>query len=457
MTTIGSRPPLVRPRFAKWSLVVFILLLPFAIHAAWDYIAARRLKTAIDAIVAKGEPVGLLDVYPYQVLSSEAAESARYYSAAAALAAYDGARNSNLIYRQAQQVEAELSRGGLSDQALEVLRDIVADGSDALRLLDHATPLIFEGFLSATDFSYRSSQFQRLERLAAMRTALMIHEGTGDAAADSLYGETRLRRASEQASSSPTFEIARLAPRLPVHLSWVLSRTRPSTRALSKLAQALGALDRDDRTTRYLLHDRARMIDATFGSMLGTRYAGAPPRFRGGGRRQSVTLLIRPWVAGQLKQQLDIRARAIAVADKPWPERIDAIDAALPASEVGRASGLPRVTWTSAAAIARDTALLRCARMALAVARYRLDHAGALPQTTADLVPQYLQAPPIDPFSGQPLKVIPLPSGYAVYTVGTNRKDDGGRFDGTELADARNVWKRLDSAADFGLRISIRR
>jgi hypothetical protein len=109
----------------------------------------------------------------------------------------------------------------------------------------------------------------------------------------------------------------------------------------------------------------------------------------------------------------------------------------------------------SVSMIARNTALVRSARVAVAVERFRRDHAGAFPAGAADLVPQYLPSLPIDPFSGQPRRLVPKGSGYKVYSVGTNRVDDGGRFDGTELL-GRDAAKRLDSAEDFGIRIAHR-
>ncbi|HEX7010442.1 MAG TPA: hypothetical protein VF184_10695 [Phycisphaeraceae bacterium] len=66
--------------------------------------------------------------------------------------------------------------------------------------------------------------------------------------------------------------------------------------------------------------------------------------------------------------------------------------------------------------------LLLCTRTALAVERYRLDQ-GELPQNLADLVPQYLDAVPSDPFDGKPLRYLRLDAGYS---VGHDGVDDGG-------------------------------
>jgi len=71
------------------------------------------------------------------------------------------------------------------------------------------------------------------------------------------------------------------------------------------------------------------------------------------------------------------------------------------------------------------TATLRCCCASLAVERYRLAN-GALPDSLGDLVPKFLDAVPIDPFDGQPLRYRKLTKGYVVYSVGEDGKDDGG-------------------------------
>jgi hypothetical protein len=74
---------------------------------------------------------------------------------------------------------------------------------------------------------------------------------------------------------------------------------------------------------------------------------------------------------------------------------------------------------------ARQIALARCGRTAVAVERYRLAH-GRLPENLAELVPAQLETVPLDPFDGRPLRYKRLSPGYVVYSVGSDRVDDGG-------------------------------
>lgn len=72
---------------------------------------------------------------------------------------------------------------------------------------------------------------------------------------------------------------------------------------------------------------------------------------------------------------------------------------------------------------ARLHAEFRCARAALAAERYRLAH-GRLPESLDLLVPDYLEALPIDPFDGQPLKMAITSHGVTIYaaTYDENRR-----------------------------------
>jgi hypothetical protein len=88
----------------------------------------------------------------------------------------------------------------------------------------------------------------------------------------------------------------------------------------------------------------------------------------------------------------------------------------------------------------RGEMLIRCARAALAAERYRIDH-GRYPAALDDLVPDNLDAIPIDAFDdGRPLKYRVDDEGVTIYSVDINGTDDGGdlewRKDGTGQPDS---------------------
>lgn len=85
----------------------------------------------------------------------------------------------------------------------------------------------------------------------------------------------------------------------------------------------------------------------------------------------------------------------------------------------------PAVTKMLTKAVTIETEF-RCAATGIALERYRLAE-GHHPDTLQALVPRYLKAIPIDPFTGAPLKYIRKPDGSrVVYSVGTDLKDNEG-------------------------------
>ena len=64
--------------------------------------------------------------------------------------------------------------------------------------------------------------------------------------------------------------------------------------------------------------------------------------------------------------------------------------------------------------------------LAIAAASYRSGE-GKFPARAEDLVPKYLLQVPLDPFTGQPLKLKPTADGVVVYSVGPDGADDSGQ------------------------------
>jgi hypothetical protein len=85
---------------------------------------------------------------------------------------------------------------------------------------------------------------------------------------------------------------------------------------------------------------------------------------------------------------------------------------------------LPAITKMVQSTMER-VAAQRVVLATLAVERYRLKH-GKLPEKLSDLVPDLLEAVPVDPADGQPLRYRVLEKGFVVYSVGPDKQDDQG-------------------------------
>ena len=85
---------------------------------------------------------------------------------------------------------------------------------------------------------------------------------------------------------------------------------------------------------------------------------------------------------------------------------------------------------------------LRSALTAIAAERFRLDH-GRFPETLDELVPEYLDEVPIDPFDGKPIKMKETDLGIVIYTIGDDEVDNDGQV---EFGENRRPL-------DFGIRL----
>src|SRR5215218_5867608 len=65
-------------------------------------------------------------------------------------------------------------------------------------------------------------------------------------------------------------------------------------------------------------------------------------------------------------------------------------------------------------------------RLAVAAAAHKAKH-GRYPEKLAELVPEFLQEVPPDPYDGRPIRLRRVEGGLVLYSVGRDRKDDGGR------------------------------
>jgi hypothetical protein len=123
-----------------------------------------------------------------------------------------------------------------------------------------------------------------------------------------------------------------------------------------------------------------------------------------------------------LDQQEDLAAiqyrdRALAERACGWAGRL---------SSILDAAGL-RSTPNFVEPQHRTTVTTRLLQTDLAIRLFQHDNS-RLPQRLDDLVPNYLPAMPLDPYSQQPLIYKPTGDAFVLYSVGFDRTDNGGNF-----------------------------
>jgi hypothetical protein len=415
---------LIRPWFLGASTVLFILLIPLLIYSVWDYKEMRRLDAATAVIQKTDEPASAalrMD------LAGAAADADRYYRAAAALSS---GRATKLLPNDVVVALRTAERDDVwPPELIAALRSWVDSQNEAVQLGDRAAALPFVGFAPGSSYSYLVADLVNVLRALGYRSVTRALSGDAEGAAESLYAEIRMNRPLDRLFA---------AARMTADLRIVFAHVRPPAGLLARLASALAELDRDDTLKGELVKMRASFIGAE--------------------RNGREDVLMRPWRAHVMNRTLASYAEMIRVSNQPWPDRMDAIVSAeyvSPFSSRDRARALMR---SVVEAQAERLALVRAARLAVAVEQYAREHAEQLPTSLDAVVPKYLAAAPVDPFSGRPLLLRADDHSYTVYSVGPNRRDDGGRdlgqqFGGTTTSTG---WPRASRGADIGIRIQPR-
>ncbi|MFN2444384.1 MAG: hypothetical protein ABR606_02150 [Vicinamibacterales bacterium] len=446
-----ARQPRVRPALRRIAIGAFVILLPVAAHSLWDHIEIRRLVREIETIRDKGEPVSeRRAVAPYPS-SGEARGAASYYLAGAMLALDASRTPVNAAVRK--WLAAPTADQEILQQIAAPLHQYVEQSRDALVLADTAARLHFAGFPAGSEYSYRVAALGSLSRLIAARTLSSSLTGQAEAAVDSAISGLQARRALREAHW-PATSVNDVAG--------VLSLTEPPPEALRRLQVALEAEDKPERMAEGFLGERARYVER-----LWRRYYGSDPhspRHYTLPTRSLIETVLRPWLTHDAVAALRLWAELGEVVRTPWPQKGSAIAAAQakygleddrrPSRPLGllMSRGLPFSAFRQAVD-AGPLIIDRSARVAVAVERFRRDHAGAVPETLAALVPRYLSDIPPDPFTGAPLLYKTETDAYTIYSVGSNHEDDGGDLTSEWRISEDDSGRRVLRSADIGVRV----
>lgn len=431
---------------ARWPFVLLLgLLLVVAAVTAWDYIEVWRLDRELGRIESLGEPTTTRRLESTTTGEEETAAS-RYYRAAVALVNRESWPGQNLFH--VRIVQARRSNEWPDDLLLQ-MRQQVSASEDALRYLDKAAALEFEGF---REFPSISPYFLHvLLPIAELRTNIFAIEGRSDEAAQSLYSALRLQRTglwSPDGRAPAGRSTARRSDpfaheSLTRQLQMLVARTQPSAKNLALLAEGFAALDDDDLVLHDLLWLRAASRINVDNPTWWLRRGGSGVAAFRLGESISTSIqapLYRPFLLHQTNWRLRDYGEAIAAqAGKGWPDKLDALAA------FDRRPGLPGYgQW-----VARELVLIRSARTIIAIEQYRRANAERVPENWNALA--NIQAPLIDPHSGQPLKILVSDPRYVVYSIGPNRRDDGGAVDLQTLP----AGQRSQPPSDVGLSVTL--
>ena len=424
-------------RVVFWSLLALI-----AVYLDLSIGSSHGLSRDIERIQQRGEPIDV-NAWRTSPTTDEQRRAAELYAAA-------GERSQEVGREEGYRFSSIDVDRVTPVVNVEELESTYRSDAPALQLLDQATPLDFGGFGTAgAEFYASSTPLQSLSALNALRVDLLARQGDGDAAARALIGSVRLQR------TLPSLFSAYIARnRVMGSLRVLLRHTAPGESSLAALQRAFEELPDDDGMTREIMQDRARFLASL----------DAPRR---GVAERVAFAVARPAVNLFARRQLVLFDESLAVSRLPWPGRIDAagelrrryltpeqmrnrgwLDTAF---NIGRSGVAVAAAFPDAPGL--HLAARRVAITALALERYRRAHGGTAPDSLDALVPAFLPAVLVDPFSGKPLVYKKEAAGYLLYSVDVNRVDDGGALYG--IGARTQLAPRANAPRDAGLRVPL--
>jgi hypothetical protein len=439
----GVRPKPPRPRRRLRDLLVILLALllsPVAAWVAWTQIEAARLDRALDALEARHEPLDIAE-FDVKPTTSEQREASHVYAEAMKLVGDATTSDVVTVRKTIEDLCAVPPAEGTRTEQIAALQSIEDRYKPALELFDRASRLDAAGWDDADRpkrFSMEEMRPRNLGLVNAVRIARLACTGHADPAAAALFSTLRLRRVL-----TLSYYLSRSSVTTAHSLQSVLTFTSPNPALLQEIQQEYEAAADEHALEKHLLYSRAFWLSVTMPGLFSEPPAGYEAR-RITPLEGIATRLTRALRDHRTLTELREFDEAAAAARQPWPARLDAV-AALTAKYPSVRSGSMRPRLLDAltrpfgshvstaslstvvAGVAETLARTRASVGTVAVARYRQAHHGALPASLGELIPEYLSSPLIDPYTDRELQYRRGDgSKYKVYSVGFNRRDDGG-------------------------------
>ncbi len=452
MNTDSERKRPLWRRVGRWvvrvAVATFVAVL--LIRMVWGYVEARNLHNEVARIRAAKEPLTLNELAARRPKIAPADDAGPYYEAALALLRAGDASTIADTYDAVSKAMKASPASRPADEAVAAAERLLAVHALVLEMLDRAAERPACGRAVDADGGMARclehlGRARNAARLVALR-ALLKANRDGDAAIDSLVCLLRMLRMFESqplvvahlvrvACTSRACDDARI----------VLETGRPSDAALQRLHEVLLAVEPGNTLESVMLAERAYGIEL-MGEVISRQ---TPSGLPGGpavilpGQWPVQGFWMRPWGERLATGYLRDMAGLIQKSRLPLHDALAAIEESTGATSLlGRLAAPPMLRM--GLLTARATAEARCTAIAAMVERYRRQH-GRPPAALDALTPEYAATLPVDPFTGKPLLYRADGEGYTVYSVGEDRKDDGGD---TTAADGRK-------SRDDGIRIRI--
>jgi hypothetical protein len=428
-----------------WFLATVFVIAPIGLVLAavlafvgWLYgehaAALAKVRAEVARIQAAGEPITTDDLYARGHVPAGVNDTTRLWLAA--LGSLDETKfnadakslpivgeSSGPDLLPADVAKAELLLANYDATVQATLAAAAADGECRLFVEFN------DGFAALLP---NAQKMRTLSRMMALRTRVAAAQGDNEQAVQSVEAMFEASRtlAQQQLLIEHLVRLATAGVALR-ETEFLLNELELTDEQLARLRKKVEALDfqqslvascMGERSMGYHMFRHPEQFDMAQGDF--TKQAGTGP---GNVTRGADCLLY-----------LELQRDMIAAAREPFPGAIDQADLVEQRLKVlaGTKNPLEKfnhmftllimpATSGSFQATGRNLAQRDLVLAAIAAGQFEQKN-GKLPESLESLVPEFLPTVPTDPFDGQPLRFKATDEGLVLYSIGRDRKDDGG-------------------------------
>ena len=417
------------------ALAMLIAALAVAVWAIGGAVVNAKLRARYQAIREAGDPVTMEELaaayYPEPPAEQNAAPLLEK-----AFEPSEGDDSASLEHLPILG-EADLPPLGepLTPEMIAAIRRLLADNAEARKLLAQALSRDACWF-AAEHRGDRLTGGLNLGRarwwgfVLALEAEARAEQGDAAAAADSLLTMLRLAGAMQEPLSSVCIARSGIECLAAQHVERWANRLDPPPALLARVEAALHDATDRRRAERLLVYERCHGIDMFEHYLIDPRPGSLSPD---GTPMVRQRFLPRVYFKATLLHYVDAMDYALSTARKPYPHNLIEGAGMLPALErrVPRYYALARIGLDSVCmmvgAAQGHVADMETARVGLATLRCRAAK-GRLPKSLGALVPDFIDAVPLDPYDGEPLRYRTEGDAFVVYTLGKDGVDDGGEL-----------------------------
>ena len=418
--------PAKRRLLGPGLLLLIGVLVLVALFVIWRVQMSNRVQKTLADIRAAGFPTNLaqLEQQYYPKLPSDR-NSATFFQSAFNL--IHVSNNEKIL----PDFQSEKTASFFSPTNLSKIDQLLASNHDTLEILRQTPPATNCRYpinlsLGGNTLLPHLNPLRDSSRLLAFDAVMRARKGDMPEAIDDLNALFRLCHSLD---NEPflicQFERMNIETLIVTSLGHVLNSAQLTDAQLVQLSQAFRDVARSTGMDRAMAADLCVGID-TFQSVEKTR-----------GSEYAVAYLFK--FSGLYNRDYDLFLRTMSenleLTSTPFPAKLDAataIDRRVSQATSNRVYILSHGLLPAAASVSvKECAViarLNLIQTVLAIERFRLANQNRLPEKLSELAPSFLPSVPMDPFDGKSLRYKKLPKGYMVYSVGEDRKDDGGAF-----------------------------